>query len=75
MSKIKQKYYAFRTAEKAYNKRKVNLAHAFTSELHVCAKELNKEKFVIIATEMIDTLGVQYEVTIGQIKVLYNLEW
>ena len=75
MSKIKQKYNAFRTAEHKYNQRKHNLSLAFSEQLHVCAKESNKERFLIIANEMIETLGGQYSFTVTQINMLYKLDW
>ena len=73
MSKIKQKYLAFKTAERKFIERKMALKDEMTKEMHISAKEGNIQRFKNIGNEMIEMLGKEYEFTMIQINVLYGL--
>lgn len=75
MSKLKQKYNAFRTAESNFNRRKVNLHKEFSQELNKAAIALDKERYTVLAEEMVRTLGKEYDFTATSIKILHNLNW
>lgn len=73
MSKIKQKYLAFKTAERNFNNRKIALKDEMTKEMYISAKQGNIERFKTIGNEMISMLGEEYRFTMIQIDVLYGL--
>ena len=73
MSKVKQKYLAFKTAERNFNKRKIALRDEMTKQMHISAKEGNIERFKTLGNELIEMLGQEYKFTMIQIDVLYGL--
>lgn len=75
MSKIKQKYTAYITAHRQYNKRKVALKEEFSKELNTAALEKDIDRFKVLSKDMMSMLGAQYKVTINQIIILHGLDW
>ncbi len=73
MSKIKQKFLAFKTAEKLYNKRKVALRDEIRSEMHKSARAGNIKRLDVLGNEMCKILGDENSFITIQIKVLYNI--
>lgn len=74
MAKIKQKYLAFKTAERNFNNKKVALSNEFSKRLHELVKENKLEAFERVAEDMVDILGKEYLFTVTSIKVLYGLD-
>ncbi len=70
---LKRSYYAFKTAEREFNKRKVNLKNEYSLLLHKYAKIGNIKKFNIIADDCIYNLGDEYKMMITSIKFLHNI--
>lgn len=73
MTKIKQRYLAYKTAERNFNKRKVALKEEFSSEMHKAAKVKDIERFKVLGDEMVRILGDEYSVIAIQIDVWYGL--
>jgi len=71
---IKRSYYAFKNAEREFNKRKVKLSQTYCSLLHKCAKQKDMKMFDSIAEDYITDLGEPYRFSVISIKVLYGIE-
>jgi len=73
MAKIKQKYMAYKTAERNFNKRKVALSNEFTNEMNEAAKIKDLERFYVLGDEMVRILGKYHSGTITALEVLHGI--